>query len=184
MLQFTLLKGEKIYLDRLKVEDASTITSWYRDEEFTRNMDAVLSVPKQEKDVQKMIELSSDKDYLFAIRHLQTNQIVGIVGIDGILWNHRTAWISLGIGGDNRGKGYGKEALQLALKLAFQEFNLYRLQLTVFDYNKQAKKLYEQLGFVQEGTYRSFLERDNQRHDMLLYGLLRDEYFHRKGPTI
>ncbi|WP_246938673.1 GNAT family N-acetyltransferase [Bacillus pinisoli] len=177
MLQFSLLKGEKLYLDRLKEEDTAIVTSWYGDEEFTRNMDALLSIPKQVTDIQKMIELTSEKDYLFAIRDLQTSQIVGIVGIEGILWNHRTAWISLGIGGTNRRKGYGREALQLAMKLAFQEFNLYRLQLTVFAYNEHAIKLYEQVGFVKEGAYRSFLERDNKRFDLLLYGILREEYF-------
>ncbi|MBM7659826.1 RimJ/RimL family protein N-acetyltransferase [Bacillus mesophilus] len=176
MLQVSLLKGEKIYLDVLKQEDAGAIEEWYKDEEFTRNMDAVLSIPKHQKSVQKMIELDSKTDFLFAIRELTTHKIIGIVGIDGILWNHRTAWISIGIGGTYRAKGLGKEALKLALKLAFLEFNLYRLQLTVFDYNVSAQKLYEQLGFVHEGTYRSFLERDNKRHDMLLYGLLREEY--------
>ncbi|WP_456275928.1 GNAT family N-acetyltransferase [Bacillus sp. AK128] len=176
MVQFTLLKGEHVYLDRLKQEDVQVIEEWYKEEEFTRNMDAVLSIPKQQKDIQNMIDLNSEKDFLFAIREHSTKHIVGIVGIDGILWNHRTAWISIGVGGASRGKGFGKEALQLALKLAFLEFNLYRLQLTVFDYNEKAKRLYEQLGFVKEGTYRSFLERDQKRHDMLLYGLLRDEY--------
>jgi RimJ/RimL family protein N-acetyltransferase len=176
MIRYSLLRGEKIYLDRVKDEDIQIITSWYEDDEFSRNMDAVLSIPKKVKDIQKMVELDSEKDYLFAIRSIQSKEIVGILGIEGILWNHRTAWVSLGVGGENRGKGYGKESLQVAMNLAFNEFNLYRLQLTVFEYNEKAIGLYEQLGFKKEGSYRSFLERDNKRYDMLLYGILRDEY--------
>jgi RimJ/RimL family protein N-acetyltransferase len=176
MIRYSLLKGEKVYLDRLKDEDVQAIVTWYEDEEFSRNMDAVLSIPKTEKDIKKMVELDSEKDFEFAIRKKETKEIVGIVGIEGVLWNHRTAWVSLGVGGENRGSGYGKEALQLAMNLAFNEFNLYRLQLTVFEYNEKAIALYKKLGFKKEGTYRSFLERDNKRYDMLLYGLLRDEY--------
>jgi RimJ/RimL family protein N-acetyltransferase len=176
MIRYSLLKGEKVYLDRLKNEDTEAILTWYEDEEFSRNMDAVLSIPKTEKEIQKVIELDSSKDFGLAIRQIETKEIVGFVGIEGILWNHRTAWVSVGIGGDNRGQGYGKEALRLAMSLAFNEFNLYRLQLTVFQYNERAIALYEKLGFKKEGTYRSFIERDNKRFDMLLYGILRDEY--------
>ncbi|MBM6617142.1 GNAT family N-acetyltransferase [Bacillus suaedaesalsae] len=176
MIRFSLLKGDNVYLDRLKEEDVPAITSWYQEEEFTRNMDALLAIPKRERDIQKMVELDSEKDYLFAVRLNGTNEIVGVVGLDGILWNHRTAWVSIGIGNNNRKKGIGKEALRLAMDLAFHEFNLYRLQLTVFEYNTRAIALYESLGFQKEGTYRSFLERDNLRYDMLLYGVLRDEY--------
>ena len=42
--------------------------------------------------------------------------------------------------------------------------------------NHKAIALYERLGFVHEGTHREFLERDGQRHDMLLYGMLRPEW--------
>lgn len=180
MIHYSLLKDDRINLDRLNHDDLVTIQEWYKDEEFTRNMDAILSIPKQAQDIQKIIEEKSDKDYVFAIRDNKTNVILGIIGIDGILWNHRTAWLSVGIGRDNRGKGYGKDALKLIMKLAFLEFNLYRLQLTVFEYNEKAMALYEELGFVKEGSYRSFLERDNKRFDMLLYGILRDEYFQKK----
>jgi len=87
------------------------------------------------------------------------------------------AWLSIGIGeAEARGKGYGYDAMRLALNFAFNELNLHRIQLTVFSYNAAALALYNKLGFTHEGTYREFLRRDGQRHDMLLYGLLRDEW--------
>jgi len=56
------------------------------------------------------------------------------------------------------------------------ELNLHRLCLTVFSYNEAAIALYRQLGFRHEGTYREHLQRDGQRHDMHLYGILRREW--------
>jgi len=66
--------------------------------------------------------------------------------------------------------------MQLALQFAFNELNLHRLQLTVFSYNDRAIALYEKLGFQREGVYREFLQRDGERHDMYLYGLLLREW--------
>jgi RimJ/RimL family protein N-acetyltransferase len=76
----------------------------------------------------------------------------------------------------NWGKGYGTEAMRLALNFAFNELNLHRVQLSVFDYNERAIALYEKMGFVREGVYREYLQRDGKRYDMYLYGLLRREW--------
>ncbi|WP_327991879.1 GNAT family protein [Heyndrickxia sporothermodurans] len=76
----------------------------------------------------------------------------------------------------DRGKGFGYEAMELALDFAFYELNLNRVQLTVFDYNQSAISLYKKLGFQQEGSYREFIHRNGKRHDMLLFGLLKREW--------
>ena len=58
--------------------------------------------------------------------------------------------------------------MRLALRFAFHELNLHRLQLTVFGYNEAAIRLYERLGFTREGHVpRIHLLRDGQRYDML-----------------
>jgi RimJ/RimL family protein N-acetyltransferase len=62
------------------------------------------------------------------------------------------------------------------LNYAFNELNLYRIQLDVLSYNERAIRVYENLGFRREGTFREFGERDRERYDLYLYGLLIDEY--------
>ncbi|WP_241494631.1 GNAT family N-acetyltransferase [Bacillus coahuilensis] len=120
---------------------------------------------------------TSEKDYRFSIRLKSTDDLIGYMELDDILWSNRVGWISLGIGElEHRGKGYGKEAMDTILRYAFHELNLHRIQLTVFSYNEPAIHLYEKVGFQKEGTYRQFLERDGNRHDMLLYGLLKEEW--------
>ena len=66
--------------------------------------------------------------------------------------------------------------MELLVNYGFNELNLHRLQLTVFGYNEPAVKLYEKLGFQHEGSYREFLQRDGQRYDMHLYGLLLSDW--------
>jgi RimJ/RimL family protein N-acetyltransferase len=180
MLDYHLLKGKQLMLGRLKETDIADIVSWYEDEEFLRNLDAIPSFPKRENEIEKWINNKNDNTYTMAIRLLDTKKIIGYVEFDGILWNHRNTWLSIAIGGNNRGQGYGKEALGLAINFAFQELNLHRIQLTVFEYNHRAISLYEKCGFKKEGSHREFLERDGRRYDMHLYGLLRHEWEKKK----
>ena len=48
-----------------------------------------------------------------------------------------------------RGKGYGKEMLNLALQYAFQITGASAVQLNVFNENVLAKQCYESIGFVE-----------------------------------
>ncbi len=48
-----------------------------------------------------------------------------------------------------RGKGYGKEMLNLALQYAFQITGAKAVQLNVFNENPLAKQCYEKIGFVE-----------------------------------
>ncbi len=176
---YPLLIGERVRLNALNKADLETITEWYQDSFFLRLFDALPAYPKSQSNLAKSFdERLNDKDtFLFAIRPVANSDLLGWIEIDGILWAHGVCWLSIAIGDqENRGQGYGTEALQLALSFVFNELNLYRLQLTVFAYNTSAIALYEKLGFTHEGTYRQFLRRDGQRFDMLLYGLLCDEW--------
>ena len=103
--------------------------------------------------------------------------MIGFVELDGIQWTHQTGYIGIALGDrEYWGKGYGREAMKLILKFAFHELNLHRVQLSVFSYNERAISLYRKLGFVQEGVLREYLSRDGQRHDMLYFGLLQQEW--------
>jgi RimJ/RimL family protein N-acetyltransferase len=108
--------------------------------------------------------------------------MIGAIDLDSIHWNNGSAWLGIAIGDPvNRGLGYGSEAMHMVLRFAFDELNLHRVQLTVFAYNLHAIRLYERLGFVQEGVWREALHRDGQRWDVLHYALLRHEWRGSRG---
>lgn len=175
----SILRGERVRLAPLTSGDLATIAEWQEDDAYLRLFDAMPAVPKSSAQLGRWLDeaqQASDR-YLFGVRPLENHTLLGILELDGILWPHRVTWISIAIGDPlQRGQGYGTEALQLALRFAFHELNLHRVALTVFAYNTRAIATYERMGFRHEGTHREFLERDGQRHDMLLYGLLRGEW--------
>jgi RimJ/RimL family protein N-acetyltransferase len=181
-----LLRGARVRLAALISDDLPTIAGWYHDPTFTRMFDARPAAPKSASALESWLDdyARINNGFLFAVRALADGALLGFVELEGILWAHQHAWVSIAIGDPaHQGQGYGREALGLALRFAFQELNLHRVQLTVFSYNARAIALYERLGFVREGVYREHLQRDGARHDMYLYGLLRREWEATQSPA-
>lgn len=178
-LSVNLFLGERVRLAAMRPDDAHTVSRWYEDAEFGRMFDSAPAVPRSPGRIARWFEDAdrSRDSFTFAIRPLYTEEIIGIVDLDSIQWNHGAAWLAIAIGdGANRGQGYGTDAMRLMLRFAFSELNLHRVQLTVFEYNQRAIRMYERLGFTREGAFREALLRAGRRWDMYLYGLLSREY--------
>jgi RimJ/RimL family protein N-acetyltransferase len=174
-----LFAGEHVRLTAIEPGDLPAVARWYRDSDYMRRLDADIAAPKTEKQVAEFIEeqQKSATGFAFAIRPINSEDLIGYCGLEQILWSQQTTWLAIGIGeAAQRGQGYGTEAIRLLLRFAFDELNLRRVQLTVFSYNDTAIRLYEKLGFQREGVFREFLHRDGELYDMLLYGLLRREW--------
>jgi RimJ/RimL family protein N-acetyltransferase len=179
MITSNLLRGEKIRLTAIENRDIPTIARWWDDSEFLRNYDTAPAFPKSEDQLSRMIsgEQGDPNGFMFGIRPLAADDMIGLLQLSGIQWPHGTTYISIGIGDSHyRGRGMGQDAMELGLRFAFQELNMHRVFLTVIGYNAEAIALYERLGFVREGVYREHVERDGSRYDMFLYGLLRREW--------
>jgi RimJ/RimL family protein N-acetyltransferase len=179
MLATNLLQGPRVRLTAVTLDDLPTIARWNQDAGFARLFEANPAAPKAPSTLEPWLEENnrSNTSYLFGVRLLDGDELLGFVELNSILWPHRHTWVSIAIGdAANQGQGYGAEALGLALQFAFQELNLHRVQLTVFSYNQRAIALYEKLGFRREGIFREHLERDGTRFDMYLYGILRPEW--------
>lgn len=174
-----LLRGSKVWLAALTEDDLPAIARWYENADFMRLYDSRPAYPKTERDLKQWLEkVREDKStYAFGVRTLAEDALIGTLELDGIIWPHRVCGTALAIGDPvNWGHGYGQDASQLGLRFAFDEINMHRVTATVFSYNKRSMGLLERLGFQHEGTYREFLQRDGQRYDMHLYGILVDEW--------
>lgn len=179
MLRLNLWRGERVRLTAVTPADLPVMTKWWADADFLRLYDSVPAYPQTEAQLQKRVQdgQKGEQTFLFGIRPINGDNLLGLLEFDGVMWTHGTAFVSIAIGDEeNRRQGYGREAMKLGLLYAFHELNLHRICLTVFSYNEPAARLYESLGFVREGVYREHLYRDGQRYDMILFGLLQREW--------
>jgi len=183
-IQTQLFESQDLRLGPLDHEkDAEIESRWTHDSEFMRLMEtnparpmSVAMVKKQYEKLEKQID--EDKNiFHFMIRARADDRLVGKAVIQWIEWTNGNGWLRLGIGAvDDRRKGYGTQALQMLLRFAFAELNLFRLSAAVPEYNEAAIALLGKFGFTREVCRRSALERDGRRWDLYVFGLLRDEW--------
>ena len=76
--------------------------------------------------------------------------------------------------------GIGRWALREALRWAFDDIGAHRVWLEVTAANSGARRLYEDEGFVHEGTYRDGYRSDiGAYQDLAHYGILKHEWLRR-----
>ncbi len=169
-----LLIGERVRLTAVEPADHAAIADWSSDGDYIRNLrTGAASESVEQVAAFAEREAADTTRFGFAIRLVDAPGIIGIATIKDIEWSNRTGWLALGIGSpEHRDRGLGSETVRLLVEFAFGELNLHRLGLTVATYNQRAVTVYERIGFVREGVVREAIERDGNRHDLLIYGLL------------
>jgi len=183
-IQTQLFESQDVRLGPIDYDKDPEIESrWTHDSEFMRLMEtgparpmSAAIVKKQYEKLEKQIE--EDKNlYHFMIRARTDDRLIGKAVIQWIEWTNGNGMLRLGIGAaDDRRKGYGTQALQMLLRFAFAELNLYRVTAIVAEYNEGAIALLHKFGFVQEVCRRKSLERDGRRWDLYIFGLLNEEW--------
>ncbi|KAL2814020.1 acyl-CoA N-acyltransferase [Aspergillus granulosus] len=90
--------------------------------------------------------------------------------------HHRNAIMGISLIESARGKGYGREAINWALDWAFEIAGLHRVSLDVLATNVRALRLYQSVGFVEEGRQREAVWQYRKWHDVVELGILEDEW--------
>jgi RimJ/RimL family protein N-acetyltransferase len=183
-IQTQLFEGTDVRFGPIDLEKDPEIESkWTHDSDFMRMMDIAPARPMSPAMVKKAYEKlekqleESKNQYYFAIRAKEDDHLIGKAIIQWIEWANGNARIQLGIGAaEDRGKGFGTQALAMLLRFAFAELNLFRVSAMVPEYNTAAIALLNKLGFVEEVRRRQSVERDNKRWDMLVFGLLKEDW--------
>jgi len=183
MLTDQLFEGQHIRFAPPDADrDAERVSKWTHDPEYLRLLSADIAKPLSPGQIKKQYE-ELDKDaekhnaFNFAIRLKEDDRLIGFARLYRIEWTHGTGSVQIGLGDRNdRGKGYGTEVLHMLLRYAFDELNLYRLAATTVEYNTGAIRFFERAGFNVEVRRRQAVQRDGKRWDVLMLGLLCDEW--------
>ena len=89
----------------------------------------------------------------------------------------RTCELGITIGDEAYwGRGYGRETVRLLLEYAFHYHNFRKVWLHVHASNERAVRSYTSCGLVVEGRLRSHVWSDGAYDDLLVMGVLRDEW--------
>ena len=105
-----------------------------------------------------------------------SDEYLGEIVLNEIDELHRSASLRLSMRPGSRGRGYGTEAIDLVLGLAFDGLGLHRVALDVLAINPRAQALYEGVGFRVEGRLREAYRDGDRWCDSIVMGLLEDEF--------
>ncbi|MGO8684350.1 MAG: GNAT family N-acetyltransferase [Thermoleophilia bacterium] len=110
-------------------------------------------------------------------------EVIGHIELNGIDMSQRQARITRLLVGDvaRRGQGIDSEIVLAMLRVGFDELDLQRIELFVFEFNVVAIRLYEQLGFVREGSLVEFYSRGDSFWNVYVLAMLQDSWRARYG---
>lgn len=159
-----------IQLNFFKQSDFQQLINWINSPEFLLQWGGPdFSYPLSEEQLSNYLQdanKNSSTTLIYSVLHEESEKIIGHISLGKIDRNNKSARVGKVLVGYQavRGKGIGQLMMKEILKVAFDELNLHRVSLGVFDFNTSAITCYEKAGFKKEG-----LHRDSRR--------IRDEYW-------
>jgi RimJ/RimL family protein N-acetyltransferase len=185
--QFKALRDEAIELRALEPQDVDATIQWRNDPEIR---DQILSFRfpvshvMEARFIERAIAGDGNTQCVAGVVDLTDRALCGLVYLRDIDWISRHAAFGLMIGRrDKRGRGFGRRALRLMLHHGFNVLNLERVYLYVAEYNLRARKLYSAAGFTHEGTLRRHVALDGRYYELLVMGMLRNEFANSASST-
>lgn len=172
------LESQRIFLRPIENEDLDMYYKkalWDKESRFFTGTQVVFSRAGVQRWFDHINTDSSRIDLLICLQ--ETNEPIGDIALNDIDHLNRSASIRIAIfNKEYWGNGYGTEAMSLLLEHGFENLNLHRVGLDVFSFNKRGIKSYEKLGFKQEGIIRDKLFYDGEYHDLIMMGVLKEEF--------
>lgn len=167
-MQTPVIESEKIALVSTTEADLDFVTAL---EIHPQNRRYVMNYSKEQH---LEVMHSADEQHLI-IFDKGTNEKAGFVILGGLNNQYRALELRRIII-DKKGKGLGKETVQLIKKYCFEILQMHRLWLDVVDDNQKAIYIYASAGFKNEGLLREAVIFDGIYKNLKVMAILKDEY--------
>lgn len=176
-----MLKGKRITLRSIEIEDLQNIHNWQNDLDILK-LTLGIRFPKSRELVLDWINMilkdKSNKNIYFGIEENDTSELIGLVQLLNIDFISKTSEFGIVIGNkDKQGKGFASEAMDLLFGYAFLQLNIRKINLKVIKYNDNAIRLYEKKGFKLCGELQEEIYYENSYHNVLIYSLFKEQFY-------
>ena len=174
------LETERLILRKFHLEDVNDVYEYGSDEEVNKYVK--FETYKSLHDAQNYIDYvltkySKGEIAPWAIIHKKDNKMIGYIEFIEIKEDHYWGEISYVFNRNYWGKGLGSEAVKEILNLAFNIFELNRVQARCINENIASYRIMEKVGMKYEGTSKEAMLKDNNFHDIVQYAILKKEHY-------
>ena len=174
-----MIEGKLVNLRAREMSDVERMTRWINDREVTRFMGGGYpwSSEAEEAFVRNQTSVPmAFGDLRFAI-DTNDDEHIGNISFHEMSPEHRKARLGMVIGEKAYwSKGYGTDAVATLVRFGFEEMNLNRVELHVYDFNERGQAAYRKCGFVEEGRMREAHYSEGKYDDVVVMALLHDEW--------
>ncbi len=171
-----MLQGERVNLRAIERTDLPTFVRWFNDPDIVQHLTLYLPMSLAEEERWFEQQLTDKSKHILAIE-TEDGIHIGNVGLHDLNWKDRNAVLGIVIGDKEFwGRGYGTDAVLTMLRFAFEELNLHRVSLIIYDHNHRAIRCYEKCGFLDEGRDREAQFSGGKYHDDIRMSILASEF--------
>ncbi|WP_170763128.1 GNAT family N-acetyltransferase [Ruegeria lacuscaerulensis] len=164
--------------------DLEVVTPWFQDIEDLARFDRTSRIPfnlAQTEDVwSDAFSPSGSKCKCWFVIESDSGQVLGLAGLEAISPVNRDAVIAMFVEKSARRLGLAIRATALVVDFAFRQLGLNRLTSYYRSDNHISRDLVARIGCQVEGTMRQAWYADGQYHDMLVVGVLREDWMARR----
>jgi RimJ/RimL family protein N-acetyltransferase len=173
-----VLEGRLVRLRALEPSDAERLYKWINDREVTQYLMARYPFSLEfEKDWLAGASKSNDFGEMRLAIETKDGVHIGNCGLHRGRPEDRHAELGILIGEkDYQSNGYGTDTVMTLVRFAFDQMNLNKVSLGVFEFNERAQAVYHKCGFVEEGRAREEYFQDGRYWDIVRMGVLRREF--------
>jgi RimJ/RimL family protein N-acetyltransferase len=175
-----MLIGKRIRLRGVEITDLPNMVRWMNDPDVIQNLLVYTPLSCEDEQIWFDTMMKNPKEehvYIIEIQENETWIPIGSTGFHGLDWKNRSAEIGISIGEKKYwNQGYGRDTMRTMLRHAFNDLNLNRVYLNVFETNERAKKAYLASGFIEEGRLRQDVFKNGRYLDVYMMSVLRSEW--------
>ncbi|MFC1451954.1 GNAT family N-acetyltransferase [Verrucomicrobiota bacterium] len=178
MRQPPRIETRRLLLRPLTPRDARDVQRLAGDREVADTLR--IPYPYAERAAKKWIstlrpDYAAGKSVALAITLRATGELIGTVNL-GITPKYDLAKLGFWVGKPYWNQGFCTEAGRAMLAYAFTELGLNRVHASHVPRNQASGRVLEKLGMRREGVARQHTKRRGEYEDLLLYGILKEEW--------
>jgi len=121
------------------------------------------------------INWSKGIEYCFMLKYPDSPKMLGELRINNINFHNNFANLMYWIRTSEKGKGLAAKGSRIAIKIAFEELKLNRLEIFMSTLNEASRKVAEKVGAKYEGTMRKRISVKNRIDDAYLYSIIPED---------
>ena len=153
-MHYPKIKGGEIYLSPIDIQKKKAIlTEWVNSDKSIAYNNGFYGQMIDEAKMQEKLEKWRDSSVCMAIIREEDEAFMGQVSLFNFGPANSFCTLGIFIGKEYRGRGYGKEAMDLAVEYAFDTLRVKAVHLEVYSFNEEAIAFYERCGFSKCGTW-------------------------------